>query len=303
MKKLLLLFAATTLFASCQSKKTENYVVENPYKHVIIVGFDGLSGHSINNGANMPTLRKLMSEGTYTTECRSILPSSSAANWASMFMGASSELHGYNTWGSKTPDLPSRVLTENGIFPNIYSEYRRANPEAELGYFYEWGGMRYLVDTLSINNLQPVTADVSTQMSVDYIKSKKPELFAMVFDQPDGAGHTYGWESQEYMDLLPKLDAQLAEIVQAIKDAGIADETLLIVSSDHGGIETGHGGITMNEMQTPVVLWGKGIKKNHKLEQSVMIYDIASTVLSASHVPQPQVWIGRPISEAFEIKK
>lgn len=300
MKKLLILIATTALFVGCQCAKTENYVVKSPYKHVIIVGFDGLSGYAIDNGANMPTLRQLMSEGSYTTECRSILPSSSAANWASMFMGASSELHGYNTWGSKTPDLPSRVLTENGIFPNIYSEYRRANPEAELGYFYEWGGMRYLVDTLSISNLQPTTADVTAQMSVEYIKSAKPELFAAIFDQPDGAGHTYGWESQEYMDLLPQLDAQLADIVQAIKDAGIADETLLIVSSDHGGIETGHGGITMKEMQTPVVLWGKGIKKNHKLEQSVMIYDIASTILSASHVPQPQVWIGRPISEAFE---
>ncbi len=300
MKKLLIFIAVTALFVGCQSAETESYIVKNPYKHVIIVGFDGLSSYAIDNGANMPTLRQLMSEGTYTTECRSILPSSSAANWASMFMGASSELHGYNTWGSKTPDLPSRVLTENGIFPNIYSEYRRANPEAELGYFYEWGGMRYLVDTLSINNLQPTTADQTAKMSVEYIKSEKPELFAVIFDQPDGVGHAHGWESQEYMDLLSQLDAQLADIVQAINDAGIADETLLIVSSDHGGIETGHGGITMNEMQTPVVLWGKGIKKNHKLEQSVMIYDIASTILSATHVPQPQVWIGRPIGEAFE---
>lgn len=298
MRKLILLLASVALFVSCEQKAS--YVTENAYKHVIIVGFDGLSGYSVDNGADMPALRQLMSEGSYTTECRSILPSSSAANWASMFMGASSELHGYNTWGSKVPDFPSRVLTENGIFPNIYSEYRRADKDAELGYFYEWDGMRYLVDTMVINNLAATSGNESVTKSVEYIKNEKPALFAMIFAEPDGTGHGHGWESEEYMSLLPKLDAQLAEIVKAIKDAGIADETLLIVSADHGGVNTGHGGTTMNEMQTPVVLWGKGVKKNHKLEQSVMIYDIASTVMSAAHVPQPQVWIGRPISEAFK---
>lgn len=62
-----------------------------------------------------------MEDGAYTLKKRSALPSSSAINWASMFMGAGPELHGYTEWGSKTPELPSRVLNKNGIFPTVFN--------------------------------------------------------------------------------------------------------------------------------------------------------------------------------------
>ena len=50
---------------------------KNLPKHVILIGFDGLSAHCLNNGADMPTFRKMMAEGASTLENRSILPSSS----------------------------------------------------------------------------------------------------------------------------------------------------------------------------------------------------------------------------------
>ena len=49
---------------------------KNLPKHVILIGFDGLSAHCLNNGADMPTFRKMMAEGASTLENRSILPSS-----------------------------------------------------------------------------------------------------------------------------------------------------------------------------------------------------------------------------------
>ena len=94
----------------------------------------------------------LMDAGCYTLKKRSVLPSSSAVNWASMFMGAGPELHGYTEWGSRTPELPSRVLNEHGIFPTVFSELRKAAPDAEMGVLYEWDGIKYLVDTLALNH-------------------------------------------------------------------------------------------------------------------------------------------------------
>ena len=55
----------------------------NPPKHIVLVGFDGLSSYSLNNGAEMPQFRSMMQDGCYTLENRSVLPSSSAVNWAS----------------------------------------------------------------------------------------------------------------------------------------------------------------------------------------------------------------------------
>lgn len=64
----------------------------------------------------MPNVKSLMAEGCYTLQKRAVLPSSSAVNWATMFMGACPELHGYTTWGSRTPEIPSRVVSKNNIF-------------------------------------------------------------------------------------------------------------------------------------------------------------------------------------------
>ena len=117
--KTLFVLLAVICLASCGVNGNNGSKLQNPPKHVILIGFDGLSSYCINNGANMPVFRKLMAEGASTVENRSVLPSSSAVNWASMFMGAGPEIHGYTEWGSRTPELPSRVLTENGKFPDI----------------------------------------------------------------------------------------------------------------------------------------------------------------------------------------
>ena len=55
-------------------------------KHVVLVAFDGLSAVAIRNHP-MPNFNRLMKEGASTLNNRSILPSSSAPNWASMFTG------------------------------------------------------------------------------------------------------------------------------------------------------------------------------------------------------------------------
>ena len=100
-------------------------------KHVVLIGLDGWGAYSVPK-ADIPTIKQLMADGAYTLEKRSALPSSSAINWASMFMGAGPELHGYTQWGSKTPELPSRVLNQHGIFPTIFQLLRDDQHEDRL---------------------------------------------------------------------------------------------------------------------------------------------------------------------------
>ena len=71
-------------------------------KHVILIGMDGWGAYSVSK-ADIPAIKSLMTNGCYTLHSRSVLPSSSAINWASMFMGVGTELHGYTTWGSRSP--------------------------------------------------------------------------------------------------------------------------------------------------------------------------------------------------------
>lgn len=311
MKKLMIVcaafLAAFSLSVYAAGPKGTGNQMKNPPKHVILVGFDGLSSYSMNNGAEMPTFRKLMAEGSHTTQNRSVLPSSSAVNWASMYMGAGPELHGFTEWGSQKPELTSRELTAHGLFPDIFYQIRQVKPKAEIGHIYEWGGMLYLADTLSMNYVKQVDLsgeDVQNALSpaVDYIKNKKPDFCAVIFAQPDGAGHGHGWKTDEYFAMLRHLDKGLKQLVDAIDEAGMRDETIIILAADHGGLGTGHGGKTMDEMQTTIVFNGKGIKKGFQIPESTMVYDIAGTIGYIFGINQPQVWLARPIQSIFKAK-
>lgn len=273
-------------------------------KHVVYIGLDGWGAYSMPK-ADMPTVKSLMEKGCYTLEKRTVLPSSSAPNWASMFMGAGPELHGYTTWGARTPELPSRTILKNNIFPTIFQIYRDKFPKAEIGVLYEWEGIKYLVDTLSVNyhaqapdyNKHPTAL---CEMAEKYIRDKKPSLVAICFDNPDHVGHQAGHGSIAYYDKLKELDGYIGRIVKAVHEAGMMDETIFIVTSDHGGKGTNHGGITMDEMETPFIIAGKGIKQGDGFQESMMQYDVASTMAYIFGLKQPQVWIGRPMKQFFK---
>lgn len=272
-------------------------------EHVIIVGLDGWGAYSIPK-ADMPNVKALMDAGCYTLKKRTVSPSSSAPNWASMFMGAPVELHGYTKWGSKTPEIPSRVVNKNGIFPTVFSIMREQRPKAEVGVLYEWDGIKHLVDTLSLShheqavpdNLHP---DTLCKVAEKYIVDKRPQLLAVCFDEPDHTGHAAGHDTPEYYTILTKLDQFVGRIVEATKKAGIYDNTVIIVTADHGGINKGHGGITLQEMETPFVVAGKGIRKGGEIQESMMQYDTASTVADILGLTQPQVWTGRPMKSIY----
>ncbi|MGB4204851.1 MAG: alkaline phosphatase [Bacteroidales bacterium] len=273
-------------------------------EHVVFIGLDGWGSYSVDK-ADMPVVKQLMKEGCYTLKKRSVLPSSSAVNWASMFMGAGPELHGYTEWGSKTPELPSRVLNKNGIFPNIFQLLRDAEPNAEIGVMYEWDGIKYLADTLALSHYELAenyenNPELLCEMAESYILKKKPVLSAYIFDNPDYVGHAVGHDTPEYYAKLTELDTYVGRIIQAMKDAGIYENSIVIITSDHGGINRGHGGKTMSEMETPFIICGKNIISGGAFDESMMQFDIAPTIARIFDLDTPQVWIGRSMDHVFK---
>ena len=173
----ILIFAAAIALAGCKCDDM-NTKPEPMAEHIVYIGLDGWGAYSLPE-ADMPTVKSLMDQGCWTLQKRTVLPSSSAPNWASMFMGAGPELHGYTTWGSKKPELPSRVILKNDIFPTIFQVARDEYPEAEIGVLYDWAGIKYLVDTLSLSwhaqspDYTKYPGELCT-MAEKYILEKKP---------------------------------------------------------------------------------------------------------------------------------
>ena len=269
-------------------------------KHVILVGFDGWGAYSVPK-VNMPTLKKMMTEGSYSLQVRSVLPSSSAVNWASMLMASPPELHGYTQWGSQTPELPSRVIGPGGIFPSIFGQIKTQRPKLKTAVVYKWDGIGYLFEKNMTDTVMNMASDDEVvDRTVQIIRDLKPNLLFSCFDEPDGVGHKIGHDTPEYYDQMTKNDMHLAKILQAVKDACIENETLIMIMSDHGGIGKGHGAKTMAEMQTPLIFWGKSVKQQPEMQQSIMMYDIGATIAWIFDLKFPQVWTGRQVKEAFK---
>ncbi|MFV0505129.1 MAG: alkaline phosphatase [Bacteroidales bacterium] len=278
----------------------QGYSAPKNIKHVILVGFDGWGAYSVPK-AEMPTAKMMMKNGAYSLKSRSTLPSSSAVNWASMLMASPPELHGYTEWGSKTPELPSRVIGQGGIFPSIFGEIKIQRSKLKTAVVYNWDGIGYLFEKDMTDTVVNAASDNEVlEKAVGIITSSKPNLMFIHFDEPDAVGHKIGHDTPEYYEQLKKNDQHLAKILQALKDAGIEKETLVIVSADHGGINKGHGGKTMAEMQVPLIFYGKEVKQQPEMQQSIMIYDIGATIAWLFDLEFPQVWTGRPIKEAFK---
>jgi predicted AlkP superfamily pyrophosphatase or phosphodiesterase len=282
---------STTLQLSAQLKKI---------KHVVLIGCDGFGAYAVPD-AKMPNLKKLMETGSWSLKARSVLPSSSAVNWASMLMGAGPTEHGYTEWGSKTPEIPSVITTKFGLFPSIFSVIRDQKPDAKTAVIYSWPGIGPLIEKDAINIVVPGNDkdDFCADTAITIIKRDKPYFTFIHFDEPDGTGHGVGHRTPAYYEELQKVDLRIGKIVKAVKDAGIENETIIILSADHGGIGKGHGGKSLDEVQIPWVINGAGVKKNHEIKDVIITYDTAATIAWILGLKTPQSWRGRQVSDSF----
>ena len=208
-----------------------------------------------------------MNNGSYSLEARSVLPSSSAVNWASMIMGSGPELHGYTEWGSKTPELPSKVIGKGNIYPTIFSLVDEQLSNTKKGVLYSWGGIGYLFEKNIVDiDFNGKTDEETTQKAIEFIINEKPSLTFIHFDQPDGAGHNIGHDTPKYYEEVEKIDVLVGKILTALEKSELMEDTVILFSSDHGGLDKGHGGKTLLEVEIPWIAYGTNIQSKRKTE-------------------------------------
>ena len=304
----LLLFCLPLLLHSCCQAETPVRKAE----HVIMIGIDGWAAEGVRlaPAEDLPNIHALMDQGCWTLAKRSVMPSASAINWASMFNGLPTEMHGFDKWNSTRGTIPSTSDNGHGIPPTIFTILREQRPEAVSGCLYEWDGIGPLVDTLAMSwhlrrmandpaDEEPIGIADLTRIATDYIVAEKPELFALCYDFMDHAGHEHGWYGPEYMEHQKQLDAAIGQVIEALKEAGMYENSVIILSSDHGGTGRGHGSFTLLELETPLVVCGKGIRPGHRISRPLMQYDTPALIADILGLCIPDDWRGRPLPELF----
>lgn len=297
MKIRIILFITLLFQLSLSAQKTTTGI-----KHVIVIGIDALSVEGLKQ-ASTPNMDRLISNGALCDRVRTVQPSSSAANWGSMLMGAGTEIHGIvnNDWRISNHGLEPTVINEQGYFPTVLSVIRAQLPNAELGMVYNWDGFGGLFEKGLASEDRTYPSQKETAMAMaQYIKTKEPLFLFSQLDDVDAAGHHYGHMSKEYLECISRTDSLVGIIVNAIKEAGIEKESMIMVVSDHGGIGLGHGGVAREEITVPFILSGTGIKKNYKVPTEVYMFDVAPTLIYALGLKEPYAWRGKAIKCAFE---
>ena len=169
----LLILIMVSLMTTCISVKNmgEN---KTPAEHVILVESDGFGAYVFEK-VRIPHLRKMMQEGSYSLDLRSVLTSSSAVIWTSMIMGSGPELHGYTEWGSKTPEVLSRTVGETGIYPSIFNLLEKQKPEAKKRVSYTWAGIGYLSEKQWVDlNFNGKDDRQTLKRALEFIVEEKP---------------------------------------------------------------------------------------------------------------------------------
>ncbi len=274
-------------------------------RQIIIIGVDGMGAQGFLN-AGVPNLKKLAKEGALTLKARNVMPTVSKPCWGSILMGAGPEQHGVtsNAWLVTEHTLEPMARDEDGYFPSVFSVIRKNLPGAEIGIFFDWPELADIFNNKYLNRLAVTkNAEETFVLSIPYILEKKPRLVFLYIGHPDEVGHDKGYASPEFYRSLDEVDAKIGELIAALKAAGVYDQVHLLIVADHGGVEKGHGGETMLEVEVPWIIRGPGVVRGTTISQPVNIYDTASTVLYLFRLAQPSAWTGRPVLGAFTVNK
>jgi predicted AlkP superfamily pyrophosphatase or phosphodiesterase len=301
MKPLSLLIVALAAFAAQRAvaQKTPHAVAE----HVLVIGCDGMGSLAFNGPAgNTPVMDAFRAAGSWTLKARGVMPTVSSPNWASIIMGAGPEQHGVtsNDWETNKFNFEAIEKGPEGMFPTIFRTVREQRPSSVIACVHDWDGFGRLLERSSVNYITNIiSSPKTTAKAVEVIKSMRPTLMFVHLDDVDHAGHTKEWKSKEYYEAVHMVDGLIGDMLHALDDANISSKTLVIITADHGGKGTHHGGESMDELLIPWLARGPGVAKGREIKSPVNTYDTASTVAHALGVRQPSVWIGRPVLEAF----
>lgn len=287
-------------FLGISSMKAESKPKSRP--HVLVLGIDGLGAHGVGM-ARTPHLDELMKNGVSSLEARTVMPSVSGPAWSSMITGTTVERHGVwkNGWRVDNKILEPVYKGEHNMFPTIFGEIRKYNPEAVIGAVYHWKDFGNFIERDVCDFSIPCESeDEATQKACIYLEEKRPDFMFVQLDNVDHGGHSGGYRSEEYVKSIEKADSLVGVFLDKLRETNLLEETVVFILADHGGFEKGHGGCTPDEMIVPLIISGKGVKKGFKIEHPAFTYDLAPTVAWLFGFQLNEWTTGAPLKDVFE---
>ena len=229
-----------------------------PYDHVILIVIDGVRP-DVLVGANTPNFDALTVEGSYTWNAWTVTPSVTIKAIPSIMTGATPEVHQVDDWyGEIHAETIPEVFEEAGLSTALIGS----------------GGILagYNENTYWTEYYYHENADEHfTTRAIEYFVENRPFFMYVYNPMPDRRGHEHGHESAEYREAIENADYHVGRLVDNLKELGVYDRTLIVITPDHGMTGTSHGWGYENDMRIFSIWRGPGVRENYQMVDNVYI--------------------------------
>lgn len=265
---ILLLFISCALFA--QETRTNK---------VLIIGIDGCRPDALL-AAHTPHIDRLCENGTYSWDALNDRITVSGPGWSSMLTGVWPNKHGV------TDNLFTGRNYEE--YPPLFQRIEAYNPDLETICISQWPFIGLIMAREAVDTMYAIGDETHlvTEAAIDALKNRNPDLLFLHFDDVDHAGHADGFSAEipEYIAAIEEVDEAIGAVMATLKARPTYDNEnwLILSSTDHGGIGTGHGGETFEERNIFFIASGDYIPNQEIKRDSVQagetwVYDYSRT--------------------------
>jgi hypothetical protein len=252
---------------------------------VVLVSVDGLNPDAITQlgPTGAPTFYRLIAEGTSTLDARTVYEATQTLpNHTSMVTGrrvtAADGGHGvtFNEDNGSTVHASAAGQYAASIFDVVHDAGgTTALYSGKLKFNFldrSWNEVYGAPDVTGADDgrdkidtyLRDSSDAVITNALIASLTSADPTDFSMIhYPGPDQVGHDAGYMSDRYIAEVAATDAYIDTILDTIAgDPELAAHTVVIVTSDHGGLGTSHADATAEVNYTvPFFAWGVGVTR------------------------------------------
>ena len=239
-------------------------------KKAVIIGYDGCRADILAEKKDEGAINYLLSNGASINlsycggvnfPAENTQDTSTAPGWCSIATGEWADVHGITGNGITKEVEPKTLMTSlvedgtidsssfitkwKGHFTNDNSTYK-----AEMAYCEE--------NNINVEyELRKNKKDIHTGAIEEITSADCSDFVFIIYEDTDSAGHDFGfsYNNPVYKDAFNTEDAYGYEVIKAIeaRETYEAEDWLIVVTSDHGGVGTGHGGPSIQERMTFVV--------------------------------------------------
>jgi choline-sulfatase len=105
-----------------------------------------------------------------------------------------------------------------------------------------------------------------------------------------------------YLGCVTYVDRQLGRLLDALREIGALDRTLVAYTSDHGDMLGKFGmwwkcTLFEDSVRVPTIVMGPGFAAGARVSTPVDAHDLRATMFAATGATQPEGWLGTPLQD------